>query len=125
MTRKFNGSVPEFILFEDSKTMAFLDSNPKVMGHTLIIPKIHVDHWMDVPEDYYAQVHKTAKLIGRVLLMTFESHRINQVVSGYHVPHFHLHLYPSFSEVCFRPKWMDENIDNLQMAFEVIIKNLS
>jgi histidine triad (HIT) family protein len=96
MTVKFNGTIPLHVVYEDELTLCFLDHEPKVVGHSLIIPKIEVDHYYDVPEVYYLAVYSTAYKLGPIYQQALESCRVNQSVSGYHVPHFHLHLYPSY-----------------------------
>ena len=124
MSVLFNGAVPEFIIYEDELTLAFLDYEPKVMGHTLIIPKVEVDNYFDVPEEYYLAVYKTARLLGPVILKAFNSTRVNQAVSGYHVPHFHLHLYPSYPHMELTPDHMYEEKDDLNKAFQLITSQL-
>lgn len=57
------GEIPSHKIYEDEYTFAFLDINPVQPGHTLIVPKIEVDYFADVPEPYYSAVFQTAKHI--------------------------------------------------------------
>jgi histidine triad (HIT) family protein len=62
-TKIINGEIPCFKIYEDEYTFAFLDILPVKAGHTLIVPKIEVDYFVDVPEPYYSAVFHTAKKI--------------------------------------------------------------
>jgi len=58
-----NGELPSCKIYEDEHTFAFLDANPWSPGHTLVIPKVAIDYFADVPEPYYSAVFQTAKKI--------------------------------------------------------------
>ena len=62
-TKIIDGDIPSYKIYEDEHTYAFLDIHPVQRGHTLIIPKIQVDHMIDVPEPYYSAVWLAAKTI--------------------------------------------------------------
>lgn len=62
-TKIINGEIPSFKIYEDEYTFAFLDIHPLQPGHTLIVPKIEVDYFVDVSEPYYSAVFATAKKI--------------------------------------------------------------
>jgi histidine triad (HIT) family protein len=90
------GEIDCYKIYEDDFTFAFLDMNPIQKGHTLVIPKIEIDNWSDVPEDYYLAVHRTAQFLSRAIQQAISPIRIGQMVDGRQVPHFHLHLIPLF-----------------------------
>lgn len=60
-TRIVSGEIPCYKIYEDECTFAFLDINPVRPGHVLIVPKIEIDHFFEVPEPYYSAVFATAK----------------------------------------------------------------
>ena len=92
-TKIINGEIPCYKIYEDDKTLAFLDIHPETKGHMLVIPKLEVDRLYDLPdEDYYA-VMKTAKLLAKHLEDVMGSRTIWKVV-GTDVPHAHIHLMP-------------------------------
>lgn len=95
-TKLINGVIPCYKIYEDTLTFAFLDNSPIQKGHTLIVPKIEVDNWLDLPSEYYLAVHKTARVIAPAIQMAVSPIRIGQMVDGRQVPHFHLHLIPLF-----------------------------
>lgn len=93
-TKIINNEIPCYKIFEDEYTFAFLDINPINPGHTLVVPKIEVDYFIDVPEPFYSAVFKTAKLVGRAIHDATECKRVGTIIAGWDVPHFHYHLIP-------------------------------
>ena len=75
------GEIPCYKIYEDEKTLAFLDIHPETKGHTLVVPKLEVDKLYDLPEDYYLAVME--KVLGERTLIK---------VIGTDVPHAHVHL---------------------------------
>ena len=88
-----SGEIPCYKIYEDEKTMAFLDINPETKGHTLVIPKVEVDKIYDLSEEdwsaLWASVKKIAKHMDEVT-----GRRIVMKVDGTDVPHAHVHLMP-------------------------------
>jgi len=86
--------IPGHIVYEDEYTIAILTINPINPGHTLIIPKVEINHFLDVPEPFYSKVFSNAKFIGQAIHKVAKSKRIGAIIQGLEVPHFHLHLVP-------------------------------
>lgn len=95
-TKIINGEIPSFKIYEDEYTYAFLDIFPQVPGHTLIVPKVEVDHFADVPEPYYSAIFQTAKKLAPVLKTATGCNRVCTLFLGFDVPHCHYHLLPAF-----------------------------
>ncbi|HRO66088.1 MAG TPA: HIT family protein [Pseudobdellovibrionaceae bacterium] len=96
-TKILNGELPSYKIHEDDLTYSFLALDQVNAGHTLVIPKREVNHWTDVPEADYLRVQLNAQKIGRALLQATGAPRIGQMVAGFEVPHYHLHLIPAWS----------------------------
>ena len=62
-TKIINGEIPSYKIYEDDHVYAFLDIFPQKVGHTLVVPKIEVDHFSEVPEPYYSAIFTAAKRI--------------------------------------------------------------
>lgn len=90
--------IPSYTIYEDEYTYAFLDIFPARSGHVLVIPKIEVDYFIDVPEPYYSAVFQSAKKISKAIQWATDCARVCAVIKGYEVPHFHLHLVPTNTE---------------------------
>ena len=118
-TKIINGEIPCYKIYEDDKTLAFLDINPETKGHTLVIPKTEVDKIYDLsPEDYDALMH-TVKKLSKHLEKILQK-RILWKVVGTDVPHAHVHLMP------LDPTWQYGRTLNLtEDEFEQIRQNLS
>lgn len=96
-TKIIKGEIPSYKIFEDDYTFAFLDIKPIQLGHTLIVPKVEIDYFTDVPEPYYSAVFKTAKIIAPAIHIATGCKRVGAVILGWDIPHFHYHLIPMFS----------------------------
>lgn len=106
-SRIINGEIPCYKIAESDKFIAFLDIEPLVPGHVLVVPKIEVDKIFDVPDDYLAAMLVFAKPIAHAIEKTFDCNRCGISVVGLEVPHAHMHLVPisSASDLNFtRPK---------------------
>ncbi len=93
-TKIINGEIPSYKVFENELVFAFLDIAPIRPGHALIVPKIEVDYFIDVPEPYYSEVFKTAKILAPAISQATGYERVGGLVEGLEVPHFHYHLIP-------------------------------
>ena len=89
-----SGDIPSYAIAENDRFFAFLDIFPLVEGHVLVVPKLEVDKFFDVPDDYLAGMLLFAKPIARAIERTFPCNRCGLSVVGLEVPHAHLHLVP-------------------------------
>lgn len=88
------GEIPSYKVAETDKFYAFLDINPLVKGHTLVIPKREVDYLFDLEDDELAQIQLFAKSVARAIEKAFPCKKVGQAVIGLEVPHAHIHLIP-------------------------------
>ena len=93
-TRMIKGEVPYYKIYEDDKTFAFLTIEPYVPGHTLVIPKVQVENFDDLPPADYDAVFHTVKLLTKRLKAVFAADKVSVLIAGFHVPHAHVHLMP-------------------------------
>jgi len=93
-TRIINREIPGHIVAEDERFIAFLDINPMVMGHTLVVPKQEVDYIFDLDNDTVAGMNVFAKAVSEAILTVVPCKRIGLAVIGLEVPHAHIHLVP-------------------------------
>lgn len=96
-TKIINGELPSYKIHEDDMTFSFLALDQVNLGHTLVIPKKEVNSWLDVPKDIYAQLHLNSQKIGQAIQKATGCPRVGQMVAGFEVPHYHLHLIPAWS----------------------------
>lgn len=88
-----NGEIPCYKIYEDDKTMAFLDINPESKGHTLVVPKTEVDKIYDLPDEDYEALMKTVKKLSKNMEEKLGQRTLWKVI-GTDVPHAHVHLLP-------------------------------
>ena len=97
-TKIINGEIPSYKIAEDDKHYAFLDINPVVEGHTLVVPKKENDYLFNLEDDELADLMVFAKKVARKLETKIECKRIAVTVIGLEVPHAHIHLLPITKE---------------------------
>lgn len=88
------GEIPSYKISENEKFYAFLDIFPLGKGHVLVIPKIEVDKFFDVPDEYLSEMLLFAKPIAKAIEKAFPCDRCGIEVIGLEVPHAHMHLLP-------------------------------
>ncbi len=93
-TRIIRGELPARFVWKDEHAVAFLSINPLKPGHTLVVPRDEVDHWLDLPEPLAEHLILTAQKIGRGIKDAFQPHKVGLMIAGLEVPHVHLHLVP-------------------------------
>ena len=92
------GEIPSYKCAESEKFYAFLDINPLVKGHTLVIPHREVDYIFDMDDDELAEFQVFAKKVAKAVKAAFPCKKVAEVVLGLEVPHAHIHLIPMQSE---------------------------
>src|SRR3954465_13194142 len=88
-TKIINKDVPAHIIYEDDKTLAFLDIFPIVRGHTLVIPKKQVENLWDLPDEDYQALMSTVKKVAIRIRDVMEPAKVGLKVMGTDVPHAH------------------------------------
>jgi histidine triad (HIT) family protein len=92
------GEIPSYKCAESELFYAFLDINPMVKGHTLVIPRREVDYIFDMDDDEIAAFQVFAKKVAIAIKKAFPCVKVGQAVLGLEVPHAHIHLIPMQSE---------------------------
>lgn len=95
-TKIIKGEIPCYKIYEDERVIAFLDIHPQMPGHTLVVPKIQVDHIWELSDDDYAYLWSVVKRLGVHIKGRIGSPRVGIVVEGFGVPHAHIHLVPIY-----------------------------
>ena len=121
-----SGEIPSYKIAEDEKYLAFLDINPLVEGHTLVIPKIEIDKFFDVPDDYLEEIFLFSKPIARAIEKAFDCNRCGLAVVGIEVTHAHMHLVPinSADDLNFTRKKLKVTDAQLKATLDKILNNM-
>jgi diadenosine tetraphosphate (Ap4A) HIT family hydrolase len=97
-TKIIKRELPGRIVYEDDDCVAFLTIAPIRPGHTLVVPRAEVDHWIDLPDELLCSLWSTARVVGRAVDAAFRPRRVAALLAGLEVPHVHVHLVPINSE---------------------------
>ncbi len=104
-TKIIKGEIPSHKVYEDEKTLAFMDIHPVTEGHVLVIPKTQVEFVWDLSDEDYAAVMETARKVARHLREVLDRPFVSARIVGVDVPHAHIQLIPfrETSELAFHP----------------------
>lgn len=118
-TRIIRREIPAHIVAEDDQCIAFLDINPLVLGHTLVVPKKEVDYIFDLDDETLSALHLFSKKVAIAIGRSVPCKRVGISVVGLEVPHTHIHLIPmdSADDLNFtRPKLQPSRDDLANIA---------
>lgn len=124
-TKIIAGEIPGRFVWQDERCVAFLSIAPLSMGHTLVVPRDEIDHWIDLPEDLALHLMAVSRTIGRAVDAVWHPVRVGQMIQGFEVPHTHVHVWPADSVEQFQfanadhhpdPARMDEAAERLRAA---------
>ncbi len=102
-----SGEIPSYKIAEDDRFFAFLDINPLVKGHTLVIPKKEIDYLFDMDEEMHKDIWQFAMKVAKAIKQVVPCVKVGVAVIGLEVPHAHIHLVPlnTMDDINFsRPK---------------------
>lgn len=93
-----NGEIPCYKIAENDRFFAFLNINPLMEGHTLVVPKRENDYIFNIEDDELGQMMVFAKQVAKKIEKAIPCKRIAVAVIGLEVPHAHIHLVPITKE---------------------------
>ena len=120
------GEIPSWKVAEDENFYAFLDINPLVIGHTLVVPKKEIDYIFDLDDKLLADMIVFAKKVAVAMKKAIPCQRVGLTVIGLEVPHAHIHLVPinKESDIHFGSHRLKLSPEVFQETTHLITKNL-
>ena len=91
-----NSTGPVSLVHEDELTIAFIPLQPIYPGACIVIPKAHIDHFTDLPDDLATRVMVVSQRIGRKIMRVYQPLKVGIVVHGFEVRHANLNLIPQY-----------------------------
>jgi len=88
------GEIPSYKVAGNDKFYAFLDINPLVEGHVLVIPKEETDYLFDLSDEDFSGIMMFSKSVAKAIQKAIPCKRVGVAVIGFDVPHAHIHLIP-------------------------------
>ena len=121
-----NGELPSYKISENNNFLAFLDISPLKKGHVLVIPKVEIDKFYDLTDDYLKEWMVFAKPIAKAIEKTFDCKRCGMTIIGLEVPHAHMHLMPisGINDMDFQQEKLKLSDKEMKDVQEKIIQNL-
>lgn len=125
-TKIINKEISGHIVAENDHFIAFLDINPLVKGHCLVIPKKEVDYIFDLDDDALSNLFLFAKKIAQGIKKSIPCRRVGIAVIGLEVPHAHVHLVPlnTMNDINFSQPKLNPSKEELAEVAELIRKAL-
>jgi histidine triad (HIT) family protein len=110
-TRIIRGEIPGRFVWADDDVVAFLTAAPITPGHTLVVPRREVPHWLEADPETLTRVMAVAQAIGRAQEQAFGAKRVGVLLEGFEVPHLHVHVWPAQGPEDFDVHNVDRNPD--------------
>jgi len=126
-TRIIAGELPARFVWKDDRSVAFLSIAPLRPGHTLVVPRAEIDHWLDLDDELASHLFGVSKSVGRALQRAFDPVKVGMMIAGLEVRHCHIHLVPisDLHDLDFArqnpnpdPAEMDEAAQRIRAALE-------
>lgn len=93
-TMIINGDIPGRFVWRDDRVVAFLTIAPLRPGHTLVVPREEIEHWVDLEPDLLGHLTSVSQAIGKAIDDAFHPTKVGMMIAGLEVPHVHLHVVP-------------------------------
>jgi histidine triad (HIT) family protein len=115
------GEIPSTRVYEDERTIAFMDINPATRGHLLVVPREHTKDLLTIDPDDLAAVARAAQKLGRTVSERLDADGVNLLNScgraaWQTVFHFHMHVIPRYAGDPLRLPWTPEPGDRDEIA---------
>jgi histidine triad (HIT) family protein len=95
-TKIIDGELPGHFVWRDEVAVGFLSINPMGPGHTLVVPRSEVDHWVDADDPLLGHLHLVSHRIAEAVRTVWQPPRVALIIAGFEVPHLHLHVFPAW-----------------------------
>lgn len=93
-SRIIEGELPGEFVWRDERCVAFLSIGPVADGHTLVVPREEVAHWLDLDPELWHHLGDVARTLGRAVQHVSGAPRVGLMIEGFEVQHVHLHVVP-------------------------------
>ncbi len=97
------GEIKSYKVYEDEYVVAFLDINPINPGHTLVVPKKHVENILDADPETISHVFTAVQKVAKILMEKLGAKGVNILhnagrEANQEIMHFHVHVIPRYSK---------------------------
>ena len=126
-TRIIAGELPGTFVHTDEVCVAFMTINPISRGHLLVVPRMEIDQWSDLPDLVSQHCFAVAKRIALAQKQVLACERVALIIAGFEVPHCHLHVIPAttIADISFDNAASSVDFDDLAIVAANITAALS
>ena len=126
-SRIISGELPGTFVHQDDHCVAFMTINPISRGHLLVVPRIELDQWTDLPDEISQHCFSVAKRIASAQKLALGCTRVALIIAGFEVPHCHIHVIPaeSIEDVSFAHAAKHVDFDDLAATAQQISNHLN
>lgn len=93
-TKIIEGELPGHFVWKDDEAVAFMSIAPLKPGHTLVVPRVEVDHWIDLDVERMQHLTGVSHVVGNAIQRAFRPVKVGTTILGLEVPHVHVHVVP-------------------------------
>lgn len=114
-SRIIAGEIPGRLVWDDDVCVAMVDIRPLHRGHCLVIPKVEIDHWVDLDPATATHLMTVAQQLGLAQRKAFPCERVGMLIAGYEIPHTHVHVMPTDDMGDFDFRNADPSVDAAEL----------
>jgi len=128
-SRIIDGELPARFVYADDRCVAFLSINPLQPGHTLVVPRAEVEHWIDLDAESWQHLTQVSQRLATAIDSVYRPAKVAAMLVGLEVPHVHIHLVPinHMGDVNFAtadtdpdPQTMDDAAQRIRAAVDAL-----
>lgn len=128
-SRIIDGELPARFVYADDRCVAFLSINPLQPGHTLVVPRAEVEHWIDLDAGSWQHLTQVSQRLATAIDSVYRPAKVAAMLVGLEVPHVHIHLVPinHMGDVDFAtadtdpdPQTMDDAAQRIRAAVDAL-----
>lgn len=122
-----SGDLPSAKVYEDAEILAFMDIGPIIKGHTLVIPKHHVNFITETPVGVLTRLLAVVQKVAQAQLTGLRADGVNVIqangeAAGQVIPHLHFHVIPRFKTDGHKWNWAVKQYDSPEEMNEMAAK---
>ena len=114
-TQIIEGKLPARFIWKDEQCVGFLTIHPLRPGHALVVPRLEIDHWLDLEPELASHLTIVAQSIGRAIQQVFQPVKVGLLIAGLEVAHTHVHVFPIRELADINPANQDMNADSADL----------
>lgn len=101
--------IPSYVVYENNDVIAFMNIRAVNEGHLLVIPKVHIPYLIEMNDEIYIKVMLTVKKLSVAIDKTYKPEKVGLMITGWDVPHIHVHVLPLYETGDISSKKILEN----------------